>query len=91
MNTRTLPSQLSDVIIYIPRDMAGGRREARIERAVRWLWSRGIYPGPSAVSLRLHGHANRTIDGFETIVRNRLMKELKIPRQRSGWFDRRSA
>lgn len=87
MNTRTLTSTDSDVRVYIPRDVAGGKREVRVERAVRWLWSHGLYPGPAAVSLRLHGHANRTINGVETKVRNRLMKELGIPRQRPGWFN----
>lgn len=82
MNTRALPTNAADVLIYIPRDTAGGKREDRVERAVRWLWSRGLYPGPSAVSLRLHGRATRTINGVETKVRNRLMQELGIPRQR---------
>ena len=41
------------------------------------------------MALRLHGHANRTINGKETAWRNRAMLELGIKRQRRysypGW------
>jgi hypothetical protein len=81
---RTLPEGTGgdDLVVFIPQDKRGGSRVKRIERAVRWLWSRGIYPGPAAVSLRLHGHATRTINGVETMARNRLLIELGISRQR---------
>jgi hypothetical protein len=73
-----------DLDCAIPRDVAGGSLEKRTARAVRWLWSRGIYPGPAAVSLRLHGktRANRCLNGVETRVRNRMLVELGIGRQR---------
>lgn len=82
MSIRAKEHDGSDVVILIPLDKAGGVYYKRIERAVRWLWSRGIYPGPAAVSLRLHGHATRTINGKETAIRNRILFELGIPRQR---------
>lgn len=74
-------------VIFIPAAPPGGSRRLRVEAAVRWLWSRGIYPGPAAMSLRLHGRATRTINGFETSVRNRMMKVLGISRQRHYRFD----
>lgn len=80
-------THLTDALILIPKDTAGGTYKARVERAVRWLWSRGIYPGPAAVSLRLHGHATRSINGRETSIRNRLMVELRIRRQRRYHMD----
>ena len=69
-------------VICIPRDMAGGYRVQRARRAVLWLWSRGIYPGPAAIGMRLYGHISRSLSGVETAVRNQVMRELKIPRQR---------
>lgn len=74
-----------DAVLLIPQDFAGGTYRARIIRAVRWLWSRGIYPSPAAMSLRLHGHATRTINGKETAIRNKMMEELGITRQRKGF------
>jgi len=77
----------SEVRVLIPKDHARGGYRARVERAVRWLWSRGIYPGPSAVSLRLHGYATRTLNGRETWVRNEMMVKLGIRRQRKYPID----
>lgn len=72
-----------DALVLVPRDRRRtGTRLQRIERAVRWLWSRGIYPGPAALTLRLHGRARRDLNGIETKVRNRLLVELGIGRQR---------
>jgi len=73
-----------DVEVAIPVDRAGGTLVARTSRAVRWLWSRGIYPGPAAVNLRLRGRTNssRTLSGRETRTRNALLVELGIPRLR---------
>lgn len=73
-----------DIDVYIPIDTAGGTIQQRVERAVRFLWSRGIYPGPAAVCLRLRGNTrpSRTLNGAETKVRNRLLLELGIGRQR---------
>lgn len=74
----------ADADVAIPVDVGGGSLSKRTERAVRWLWSRGIYPGPAAVSLRLHGHVrpSRTLNGVETKVRNRILGELGVGRQR---------
>lgn len=69
-------------VILIPRDTSGGTASARVARAVRWLWSRGIYPGPAAMGLRLHGRARRDLNGREVPIRNRVMQELGIARQR---------
>jgi hypothetical protein len=75
----------NDAEIFIPRDGAPGTREQRIRRAVRWLWSRGIYPGPAALSLRLHGHTrgSRTLNGVETKLRNEMLESMNIGRQRA--------
>lgn len=73
-----------DVTVTIPV-MSTSRRDSylvRVERAVRWLWSRGIYPSPAAVGLRLYGRASRSLSGEVTAVRNRVMEELGIPPQR---------
>jgi hypothetical protein len=85
LNSRIHPAFFicKDVRIFIPRDTAGGTLEERVERAVRWLWSRGLYPGPSAVTMRLHGKARRDLNDRETKVRNRLLEQLKIGRQRN--------
>jgi hypothetical protein len=74
-----------ELLVLIPHapHRRGEKRVRRIERAVRWLWSRGIYPGPAALSLRLHGRATRSINGVETSVRNRMLEELGIRRQRT--------
>lgn len=69
-------------IILIPCDRKRGTIERRVERAVRWLWSRGIYPSPTAVSLRLHGHPARNINGKESSARIVVMDELNIEPQR---------
>jgi len=84
VRVRTLAGEpdRNDAIIMIPLANKWGTYEQRVERAVRWLWSRGIYPGPAAVSMRLRGYAQRSINGKETKVRNRLMRELGIQRQR---------
>jgi hypothetical protein len=51
--------------------------------ATRWLWSRGIYPGVAAVSLRMHGHV-RDLNDRETDGRRKAMQQLGIPFQRTG-------
>ena len=79
---RYQPGTHSDVRVEIPRDVAGGTRQQRIQRAVRWLWSRGIYPGPAAMGLRLYGHRVRDLGGLETKVRNETLLLLGISRQR---------
>lgn len=71
-----------EILVRIPRDTGGGSRAERADRAVRFLWSRGIYPGPAAMGLRLYGHPVRSLSGLETSVRNGVMVELRIPRQR---------
>lgn len=87
---RYAPRAEGDVLILVPRAANRGTREQRVWAACRWLWSRGIYPSPAAVSLRLHGRATRSINGFETRIRNRFLAEEGIPRQRSvpGWIRR---
>lgn len=87
--TSISPQESDDIVVFIPRDIKGGSYEARIKRAVRWLWSRGIYPGPTAVSLRLHGHTrpSRSLNGKETKIRNELLLELGISRQRKYKID----
>lgn len=72
--------------IYIPQDHNRGSLRKRTIRATRWLWSRGIYPGPSAVTMRLHGRSRRDLNGVETKARNETMIALGITRQRPGWF-----
>ena len=77
-------SHLGDVEIHIPQDTAGGARTVRIKRAVRWLWSRGVYPGPAAMGLRLHGRVRRDLNGVETKVRNEMLLIMNISRQRAA-------
>lgn len=70
-------------LIIIPMDPnRKGSVAARARRATRWLWSRGIYPSPSAVNMRMRGRTRDCLNGVETSARNRVMAELGIPRQR---------
>lgn len=69
--------------ILIPLDLAGGSVEERTKRATRWLWSKGIYPSPSAVNMRMRGFTRDCLNGVETKVRNEVAKELGIPYQRA--------
>lgn len=76
-----------DVSVRIPQDPnQRGKVWQRVERAVRYLWSRGIYPSPTAVQMRLRGSLRRTasLNGIETTTRNRMLKELGIGRQKLG-------
>lgn len=82
--------QITDALILIPR--AARRSESRRERilrACRWCWSRGIFPSPAALSLRLRGRSTRTLNGFETRVRNEWLDEKKIPHPRAYAYYRR--
>lgn len=78
----TCDDRMGDVRIWIAKDTKGGSYEARVRRAVRFLWSRGIYPGPAAMGVRLHGHSLSSLNGRETRWRNLEMRRLRIPRQR---------
>jgi len=71
--------------IYIPldRNRAGGVAR-RAARATRWLWSKGVYPSPSAVNMRMRGETRDCLNGIETKARNAVMLELGIQRQRRG-------
>lgn len=76
-------SRWVDAVIYIPRDRnRTGDVFARATRACRWLWSRGIYPGPAAVSTRMHGRGRRDLNDRETRARTATMARLRIPLQR---------
>ena len=69
--------------IIIPLDTnRSGDVAARVRRATRWLWSRGVYPSPSAVCMRMRGWTRDCLNGIETKARNEVMAELKITRQR---------
>lgn len=72
-----------DITVFIPKDNVPGKREERIRRAVKFLWSRGIYPGPAAMCLRLHGKIRRDLNSVEAKIRNEMLTLIKIPRQRS--------
>lgn len=90
MTVRHRRSTFSDVEIWIP--VAARRRESRRERvlrACRWCWSRGIFPSPAALSLRLRGRATRCLNGFETKVRNEWLDEKKIPHPRAYAYYRK--
>lgn len=54
----------------------------RFKRAVRRLWSRGIYPGPTALNRELHGHSSNNLGGCQPRWRRDVMRELGIPLQR---------
>lgn len=72
-------------MIWIPIDPSNkGGVAARVERATRWLWSRGVFPSPSAVNVRMRGRTRDCLNGIETKARNGVMKDLGIPRQRCG-------
>lgn len=70
------------VLIPLDRNRFGGVA-SRVKRATRWLWSRGIYPSPSAVNVRMRGWTRDCLNGIETKARNSVMAELKITRQRT--------
>lgn len=77
------------ILVPMDRNRRGGVAK-RAERATRWLWSRGIYPCPSAVNMRMRGRVRDCLNGIETAARNRVMAELGIGRQRRsrdprGW------
>lgn len=77
------PSSDHRLAVMIPLDRnRGGGVAARAQRATRWLWSRGIYPSPSAVCMRMRGWVRDNLNGVETKSRNEVMAELKITRQR---------
>lgn len=77
-------SALNDAVILIPVDHGRScKRVDRVFRACRWLWSRGIYPSPAALSLRLRGRATRTLNGFETKLRNAFLERHGIPHPRA--------
>lgn len=70
-------------LIGIPLDPnRGGDLARRAERAARWLWSRGIYPSPSAVSMRMRGRTRDCLNDVETKARNAVLAELGVPYQR---------
>lgn len=70
-------------LIGIPLDPnRRGSCADRAARATRWLWSRGIYPSPSAVNMRMRGWTRDCLNGVETKARNAVMAELGISRQR---------
>jgi hypothetical protein len=70
--------------IGIPRARPDRRAsyEQRVKRAVRWLWSKGLYPGVWAVGMRVHGTARRDLNDRECRWRREVMLELGIPLQR---------
>lgn len=77
-------------LIFIPLDRnRSGSCADRAARATHWLWSRGIYPSPSAVNMRMRGATRDCLNGVETTARNAVMAELGIQRQRRdrrfGW------
>ena len=66
--------------VFVPLDPnRTGTVARRAERATRYLWSRGIYPTPSAVNLRMRGRTRDCLNGIETKARNAVLEELKIP------------
>lgn len=70
-----------EIAIPVDPNRSGGVA-ARAERATRWCWSRGIYPSPSAVNMRMRGWTRDCLNGIETTARNKVMQELQITRQR---------
>lgn len=78
------------LLCYIPQEgwsgwgftPVRGTLAQRTERATRWLWNRGIYPGVAALTLRLHGHTRQCLNGVECKARRTVMQELGIPLQR---------
>lgn len=82
LSVRTFES-LEEPAILIPLDKnRSGGCAGRAARATRWLWSRGIYPSPSAVNMRMRGWTRDCLNGVETKARNAVMAELGISRQR---------
>lgn len=84
------PDGLLSILIPLDPNRSGGVA-ARAKRATRWLWSRGVYPSPSAVNMRMRGWTRDCLNGIETKARNAVMAELKITRQRNDkrfreWF-----
>ena len=70
-------------MILVPLDPnRSGTVAQRTYRATRWLWSRGVYPSPSAVNCRMRGETRDCLNGIETKVRNMVMNEIGISRQR---------
>ncbi len=78
---RTAPDKRLQV--YIPLDPnRGGTVGHRVARATRWLWSRCIYPTPSAVNLRMRGKTRDCLNGIETTVRNEILDAIGVPMPR---------
>lgn len=58
------------------------KAEEKFKQTVRDLHKEGIYPGPTILNERLHGHRSNSINGRETRWRREIMKELGIKMQR---------
>jgi len=73
-----------DLLVFIELDKnRKGTVYERAARATRWLWSVGIYPSPTAISLRMHGRARNNINDRECKGRKETMILLGIPHQRN--------
>lgn len=72
-----------EVRIEIPLDPnRNGSVAQRTRRATLYLLSRGVYPTPSAVNMRMRGETRDCLNGIETKVRNAVLLERGIGRTR---------
>lgn len=73
----------ADVRIEIPIDPnRKGDLAERTRRATLWLISRGVYPTPSAVNMRMRGRTRDCLNGVETKARNAVLLERGLGRMR---------
>ena len=80
--------------VLIPTDPnQSGNVAERVKRATVWLWSRCIYPTPSAVNLRVRGKTRNNLNGVEVKARDSVLNEKRIPmpRKHNGTYNRRVA
>lgn len=83
VSRRILLARGRDALILIPVDSnRTGGVARRCRRATIWLLSRGIYPSPSAVNMRMRGEVRDCLNGVETRERNAVLAERGVPKMR---------
>lgn len=60
--------------------------EQKFKQIVNQLIDRGVYPGPTAINVEVHGYKSNQLNGRETRWRREVMKErgVKLLRPNAG-------
>ncbi len=67
--------------VVIPKDEVrpGENKHERAYRACSWLWSYGLYPTPTYLSMRLYGHESDNVNGAVSKARRKFLADRGIP------------